>query len=356
MNFAKSIGLHVALTLLAGTTAMAMWTQDEEPVKAATAEVRVWAGSPEQLQSVSFEGKELKVRLAPKKDELGTWYVVHLDKMERKASRPHNPHNPHNPPPEEPEAKEPGKWVKSKFVSVKEGNLLAETLAPLHALRAIGPVGKDRDEEFGFDEPEGTLTVKIGGTEHKLTVGGLTPGGGDRYVRLVGSGEAYAVPGEALRGVLHPESRLLESELHGFAMDDVRRLKVSAGNASRELLRLTSKPNAWASLDAPMEQDETASNWMNKVQRLRISKYLEAPPKNMGQDSLVLRLEYLDAKNTLGFLELFKVPSEPGDESKDRYLVRTEHTRWYGEVLGSTAEQVERDVQSVVSSKSESSK
>src|SRR5690606_42155370 len=93
-----------------------------------------------------------------------------------------------------------------------------------------------------------------------------------------------------------------------------------------------------------------------RSQRLRISKYLEAPPKNMGQDSLVLRLEYLDAKNTLGFLELFKVPSEPGDESKDRYLVRTEHTRWYGEVLGSTAEQVERDVQSVVSSKSESSK
>jgi len=47
----------------------------------------------------------------------------------------------------------------------------------------------------------------------------------------------------------------------------------------------------------------------------------------------------------LGYLELYKLPGEAG---KAKYLVKTEHTRWYAEVLASIAEQVEQDLGSVV--------
>jgi H2-forming N5,N10-methylenetetrahydromethanopterin dehydrogenase-like enzyme len=124
---------------------------------------------------------------------------------------------------------------------------------------------------------------------------------------------------------------------------------VSQGAKSRELLRVEGKPNGWASLATPLEEDETASNWMTKVDRLRVSEYLgQEPPA--GRDALVVRIEYFDARKALGFTELFKTAAEPGAESKNKYVVRTETTRWYGEVLASRAEQVEQDLGSVVSS------
>lgn len=352
MSAFKSVGVHLGLLLVAAGSAFSLWSKEAEPESgaAASAEVQVWSGKPDQLEAISFEGKELKVQLEPKKDELGRWFVVHLNQVKRKAPDPEDPHAP----PDGADAPEPkttlgkGEWVKSSFVSVKEGTTLAESLAPLMALRAIGRVEKERAEEFGFDKPEGTLTVKLGGTVHTLTVGGLTPGGGDRYVRLAGSNEAYAVPGEALRGVLQPDTRLLETNLHQFDIADVKRVKVTQGAKSRELLRVEGKPNAWASPEHPLEQDETAVNWMSKVDRLRVSEYLPQQLQNLGPDALVLRIEYFDAKKSMGFTELFKTAAAPGGESKDRYVVRTETTRWYGEVLASRAEQVERDIGSVV--------
>lgn len=348
MSSFRSVRVHLALTLVASASAYSLWSKEEEPDKAVStsAEVRVWAGKPDQLESIAFDGKELKVKLEPKKDELGRWFVVHLNQI-KKAARP--PTNPHAPP-AKPEPEEKGEWVKSSFVSVKEGTILADALAPLMALRALGRIDKERAEEFGFDKPEGTLTVKLGGVEHKLTVGGLTPGGGDHYVRLAGSNEAYAVPGEALGGLLQAGSRLLESDLHAFDLADVRRVKVTQGTKSRELLRVEGKPNGWAGLQSPLEEDETASNWMSKVDRLKVSEYLGQEPPALGQEALVLRIEYFDAKKTLGFTELFKTAAEPGAESKDKYVVHTETTRWYGEVLASRAEQVEQDLGSVVSS------
>ncbi len=351
MSLLKSIGLHVALVGVATVTAISQWTKDEEPVQAAAAQVKVWSGSPDQVQSVSYDGEGVKVRLEPKKDELGRYYIVHLNKLEKKSAAPMNPHAPPPKP-----SKDEGKWVKSNFISVTEGNTLVDALAPLQALRAIGRVDKDREEEFGFDKPEGKLKVKISGTEHQLVVGGLTPGGGDRYVRLSGSNEAYAVPGEALRGFFHPESRLLETRLHAFDMDEVKRLKVTRGKDSRELIKVAGKANGWASLDKPLEEDETASNWMTKVSRLRIGKYLQDPPKKLGPDSLVVRIEYFDSKDSLGFLELFKLAEEPGSKEDATYLVHTEHTRWYADVLSSAAEQVERDAPSVLESSNASQK
>ena len=44
-----------------------------------------------------------------------------------------------------------------------------------------------------------------------------------------------------------------------------------------------------------------------------------------------------------------KLPPQAGKDAKPKpqYLVRTENTRWYAEVLASTAEQVEQDLASL---------
>src|SRR5688572_13542720 len=117
MSSFKSVGVHLALTLVASVSAFSLWSKEEEPDKGAgtSAEVRVWSGKPDQLETIAFEGKELKVKLEPKKDELGQWFVVYLNQVKKAARPPTNPHAPPEKPEPEPEAK--GEWVKSNFVS-----------------------------------------------------------------------------------------------------------------------------------------------------------------------------------------------------------------------------------------------
>jgi hypothetical protein len=267
------------------------------------------------------------------------YFVVNVD---RESTAP-PPKNPHAAPDEVPEAS--SKHEKLTFIAVKEASALAEKVAPLMALRAIGRIDKKREEEFGFDEPEGKVFIKLGGKEHQFVVGATTPGGGDHYIRLQGSSEAYAIPGDIVRGLTLAESRLLERELHGFEDSEVKRVRISKGTRAREVVRLEGKAEGWAAPSSPKQQDETSGNWLSKVARLRVSKYLEKGPKKLSPEDVAVRIDYFDERRNIGYLELFRLP---GKEDEPQYLVRTEYTRWYAEVLASTAEQVEQDLDSVL--------
>ncbi len=68
---------------------------------------------------------------------------------------------------------------------------------------------------------------------------------------------------------------------------------------------------------------------MTKVGRLRVMEYVEAPSAPLRPEDAIVRVEYFGAGNkTLGYVELFKVPSEKGND----YLARTEYGRWYVKV------------------------
>ena len=98
------------------------------------------------------------------------------------------------------------------------------------ALRALGKVDPARAEEFGFDKPEGTLRVAFGSRQHLLTIGGTTPGGGDRYVKD-GNTTLTRSRRDSAPGLQFAESRLIERELHGFPATDVKRVKISKGRS-----------------------------------------------------------------------------------------------------------------------------
>ncbi|HEY6555615.1 MAG TPA: DUF4340 domain-containing protein [Polyangiaceae bacterium] len=350
MKSGQGLILHVALLGVAGALAVRVLTRGETPAGAAE-QVEVWGGNPGSLKSLTFESKNNKVSLDARKDSRGRWYVGTVEKT--------------NEAPAGADAGAPmvssmvgdggaapaaaGKPVKktetTHFVAIKEGEKLAESIAPLMAMRALGKLPPAQVPEFGLDKPEGTLRVVFNDKTRTLTVGGLTPGGSDRYARNPDTGEAYAVSGDFVRSLMFADSRLIARELHDFEPDEVTRAVVTRAKSSRELVKMTGKKQGWADAKTPDKLDETAGNWMSKVERLTASQYMEQVGVPVLPEYNVLKVEYFNGSKPVGFLELIKIPDA---KSNAGYIAKTEHTRWYAQVLKSSAEQIETDANSVL--------
>lgn len=337
----KPLVLHGALLVVTAGLAYSVWNKDEPLPEKQQAMVDVWGGSQASFTKLSFEGKTRKVRLEGQKDALGYYYVASVDKEDAPPTDPHS--GVPGAPLKAPEAK-PAKKETSRFISVKAADTLVKSLAPLQAVRAVGKVEAGRNEEFGLDKPEGTLKVTLDGKEHVLVIGGTTPGGSERYAKYQNSGEVFAISGDIAQSLMFGDSRLPERELHGFKNEEITKVRVQKGGKSRELLRVKDKNEGWGDVATPTKQDETAGNWMSKLGRLRGTDFIEKPAKALRPDEAVVRVEYFDGSKSVGFVELYKVPAEKGND----YLARTEWGRWYVKVPSTNAEQVETDLASVL--------
>jgi Domain of unknown function (DUF4340) len=333
----KPLIIHGGLLVVSAGLAYSVWNKEQvEPEKAPTS-VEVWPGSPAAFSKLSFEGKTRKVRLEAAKDATGRYYVTTVEKDDS-APDPHA--GVQGAPVKAPEPKkEP-----SRFVSVKAGETLVKSLAPLSALRAVGKVEPARNEEFGLDKPEGTLKLTISGKEHVLTIGGTTPGGSERYAKYQATGEVFAISGDIAQTLMFGDSRLPEREMHGFKSEAFSRVRVQKANKSRELVRVKDKNEGWADVAAPTKLDETAGNWMSKLGRLRGNEFVEKPAKDLSPADAVFKIEYFDGSKPLGYVELYKLA---GEKSSD-YLAKSEWSRWYVKVTPSVGEQLEQDLTSVL--------
>ena len=337
----KPLVLHGALLVVSAGLAYSVWNKDEAALEKPQASVEVWGGSQASFTKLSFEGKTRKVRLEGQKDALGYYYVGSVDKEDAPPSDPHA--GVPGAPLKAPDAKEAKKET-SRFVSVKAGETLVKSLAPLQAVRAVGKVEPARNEEFGLDKPEGTLKVTIDGKEHVLVIGGTTPGGSERYARYQNNGEVFAISGDIAQSLMFGDSRLPERDLHGFKNEEISKVRLEKGGKSRELVRVKDKNEGWGDPNSPTKQDETAGNWMSKLGRLRGSDFVEKPSKALRPEDAIVRVEYFNAGKSVGFVELYKLPAEKSND----YLARTEWDRWYVKVPATTAEQIETDLASVL--------
>jgi hypothetical protein len=338
----RGLWTHVALLGTAALASVYVWTRDKKTAAAAVADVAVWGGRADDVQRITYESKGKKVSLEGKKDETGRWFLGAAE-----STPPAAPDGGAAPP--SPKA--------TTFVSVDKAQKVAEALAPFRALREIGKVTGDRASEFGLKDPEGTLAVTVSGKEHRLTIGGSTPGGADRYVLEEGSGDVYAVKGEFTRDLQSGEGSLSERETHGFKDPDLDAVRVQAQGKTREVLRRgPESKRIWADPSDPEKADETASNWIVKVDRLRPSEYVpqSGGPDAAGDPKLVVRIDYV-VKGAHGvFLEVGKLPSQAPPASgaaptpKSDYFIRTERTRLWAKVPTPAAEQVEQDLGSVL--------
>jgi Domain of unknown function (DUF4340) len=329
--------LHLGLLGVSSLLALSVWTRDDDAQLALKpTEVEVWSGSPDSVTALSFESPTRKVRIEPKKDALGRWYVGTVDKDEPAyVSSPHGAAGGAS-------TAAPARTT-MRFVGVKAVDDLVKSLATLHALRAVGKVEGSRAAEFGLDKPDGTLKLTVGGKPQSLIIGGATPGGSERYAKS-SAGDVYAISGDLVQSLMYAESRLPERDLQPFKPEDATRVRVSKAGKSRELLRVPDKNEGWADSATPTKLDETAGNWMTKLGRLHVQDWVEKPSVALGPTNTVVRVAYFAGEKALGSLELYRIPGEKGNE----YLARSEYGRWLARIITSTAEQVDQDSASLV--------
>lgn len=352
----RSLMVHGGLFLFASLLGVRAWTAEEDSQKRHF-EAELWSGSPEQVTRISYEEPKTKVQLVQEKDERGAYFVGVVDRLKKMGSSEIG--DPDEMGDEVDEGvggassaagvdPEPGsdEWVKEEFVSVEEGSKLLESLAPLRVKRKLGRLDAARLGDFGLEKAEGMLEVVIGETKHTLSFGAATPGGSDTYVQTP-DGEAYVIAGDVARSLRHAGSRLMERSFHAFKPDDVHHVRVAAGGKTRDLLRMGGEERfTWANAETPDDKDETASNWMTKVERLRVLKYVREPQPAVQPGESFVRVEYFDNRDKpLGQLELVK---RPGTGDHAEYYGRSEQSRWYATVVRSTAEQIEQDLSSVL--------
>jgi hypothetical protein len=123
---------------------------------------------------------------------------------------------------------------------------------------------------------------------------------------------------------------------------------LSAGDKRREIVRHGDEKDFWSRPDSPETKDETVSNWMTKIDRLRVTNYVETPEPAPKPEDTVVRVEYQgEHGKPLGFLELVRQPAAAAKD-KTEYLARSEHSRWFATVLRSTAEQIDQDLNTVM--------
>ncbi len=338
MKAMRSLGLHGGLLIVIAGLAYATWAGDGDDDDGAPQGVEIWGGDATRVQSVSFSSDTGKVDVDVRADEVGLYCVVSSERK-RATSRDRRDDSDAAPTGESP-ADAAGELVARRYVSVSGCEKLREALAPLAAVRAIGPVGRDRYGEFALDEPKGELTVKSAGAERRLTIGGMTPGGGDYYVLAPESGRVYAIAGEVVRLLEYPDSRLSERELFNLDKEAIRSVDIIAPEGKASLIRMPDKVDGWsrAGSSAP---DETAGNWVSKLSRLRIAEFEEKLPASAQR---IFRVEYRGASKSLGFVELYR--ADEGAEVK--YWARSATSRWFGSVLRSTGEQLAQDLAAVI--------
>ena len=334
----RSVGVHLGIFLLASSVAYRAWTTEAADDSARGIAGKIWEGTADQVEAVSFVSKVAQVRLVRHQDEEGAYYVGRFEKQSTKPAA-----NPHTSTPS-PSAD--GKKVSGAFIAVEQATALVDKLAPLHAFRVLGKLEEGRKAEFGFDSDQGTIGVTIAGESQSLRVGDSTPGGTDRYVSDVGSGQVYVIDGSVVRDLIGGDSRLLQRQLHAFSLEDVTRVKLHASDATAEYIRFEGKGEFWSTLGSAYRKNETASNWMAKIQRLVASSYVEVPEPQAVSGAPIFTLEYFVGTKKVGFVELRRIPGETAGQFE--FLARSETSRWYALVLRSIAEQVSADVQSLL--------
>lgn len=351
----KHLGLAIHGGLLALASALAYYAYTgQKPISpGARQETPIFSATDGSFQRLELVTQARRVQIKAERDEGGAYYTGQLTRIGEAQNDAVKPAAEDGERQEE-EAAAPGAAL--RFIGVGAAAKLAAQLTPVKAFRSLGKLAPERAGEYGLDSPSGTLRIFLKGAEHELLLGGPTPGGTDRYITHRGTGLSYAISGNLVRDLENADSRLVERVLHAFELSELTRVRIIAAGEpprQRDLVPRGNELRAWARAEAPAELDETATNWMDRVQRLRPTQYHgERPPEGAIP---VVRIEYYSGKKQLDELQIVKSPARAPSVSAGLneagaydYSVRTNHTRWYSAVIRSIGEQIEQDLASIV--------
>jgi hypothetical protein len=314
----RPVSFHVAALVLGGLCAAFAWSREKTPITGFESGATIWSGRPSDVQKVVYETPNRRLTLEAKNDG-GRWFFGSTQPL-------------------------PGSSPSKPFPAVGAVVKLTESLAPLRATRSFGKLDGSRSVELGLDKHDTSLTVVVGGKEHKLWVGGPSPGATDRYVLEEGTDQVYAVKVDPFQDLDAGDSRLAEHDQHDFRELDIASAKIISRDRSRTVFWGGPEGKKfWADPADRQKADETVSNFMQKVERLRASDYTDKQPDNA---KLVAQIEYTGSAKKNAFFELLKAPVAGSDKSE--YWMRTEYLHLYGKLVQTFGEQIEQDIDSIV--------
>lgn len=365
----RSIGAHLALFTAALVLALIAWTSEDQPARKHV-EAELWSGSVQAVERIELSNDKQNVIIEPRTDAAGRYFVGTIEPVEAPkgsqepapdagapATPSEDPHAGHGHGEHDDDDHGHGSSPKAsdtpkkprRFISLDKGTELVESLAALKASRVLGKVEGERAAQYGLDKSDkGTLKVVIGGRDYQLLLGDKTPGGNDRYVKRPDTGDGYVIAGGIVDDLMSAENRLLEREFHDFETSEVAKVVIRKGDQSREVVRFAGEKDFWAAPDSPQTKDETVSNWMTKLGRLRVTTYLDEREPQPKPEEQVMVVEYYNERGKqIGQLELYRRAPENATERPD-YLAKSEQSRWFATVLRSTAEQLDQDLGSVL--------
>jgi hypothetical protein len=296
----------------------------------------VWQGRPEDIERIAFETPNRKITLQKKHDAQGDYFLGSFDRTVAPNEQVSNGDHTDS------YVNESGasQHLTQTFVSTEPAQKLAKDLAPLKALRAVGRVPKNKLADFGLDKPGGTATIKFRNAERKLLFGDETLGEKDQFVLEPETNEVFVLLGDVARTLALGDERLPNQELHDWPDTAPMSALLSGKLGTRHLVRGGPKENLYWADSTAATKDETATNWMSKIEHLRSASFDPSPPS--GRD-MIIRIDYEAHSEKLGYWELWKGPKE----GKTQYWVVTERTRMPVRLFNE-GEQIERDAASVV--------
>ncbi|MEZ4272432.1 MAG: DUF4340 domain-containing protein [Myxococcota bacterium] len=149
---------------------------------------------------------------------------------------------------------------------------------------------------------------KGGGTKHTLEFGDSSYGGATQYARL-DKGEVFLIKSSVNQGLQHGAAALLDHRAIGLTPRDIRRVVITEGNRSREVVQRYPEDRQKAYFADPAVPDEKlrqVTQWIDRVLKVRV-RQVENLRKPVGSPRLVLEFSAADAP--LGVIKFF----EPGE-------------------------------------------
>lgn len=396
----KSVVVHAVLALAGLAFAYQTWTREEEEERP-EGEVTVLQCKPEELAKLSLETPTSTVTVVPRKEgDTQTYWVTTQRKRDEKKDEKKGEEtdaakseakNDKAPEPADAKAADPKPGAASDANAAKaetkdaakagEGKAAEEAapkppvdeslyapkrfvanpkfkdylakVTPLRVARGLGEIPSSKFEEFGFDKVGTFFLVECGGKKIQLDVGGRTFGAGMQYLRDPATKQAYLAEAGAIHDLEAAQFKFMQVELHDFALADIDEAVVRAQGTERRLLhrnRQVASEARWVDKAEPDRRNETFGNWFGRLERLRVTSYLEpnAEPgsdlKQSGQVTPAVTVEYYTDGKPKGRLELVRVEAE----GKGTYYARTEATHVWTRVYDSIGKQVEDDAALVV--------
>ena len=230
----------------------------------------------------------------------------------------------------------------TEFLVGQGADGLLALLSSPRALRDLGMLDAELEEEYGLVGSLESLVVQVDEETHELLLGATVFRTNDRYVRDVASGRAYVLQGAALGSLVSAELVYHETRLHAFTLEAVAAVTVRTERGERTMRKLvtgSSGSPSWTPADAPDQPDQTFANFMERLGQLLVGRYEPSVDRVTLRD--VARIDYLDTEgNSIGHAELLR--SDASGEPV--YYLATEHTRVPITLISGAAERLDQDL------------